>query len=33
MGGNELIEINAENMVRKINGVDQMTLLQTVLEI
>jgi len=33
MGGNELIEIDAENMVRKINGVDQMALLQTVLEI
>nr|WP_281508793.1 phage major tail tube protein [Wolbachia endosymbiont (group B) of Pandemis cinnamomeana] len=33
IGGNELIEIDAENMIRKINGVDQMALLQTVLGI
>jgi len=29
----ELIEIDAENMIRRINGVDQMALLQTVLGI
>ncbi|MFP3035849.1 MAG: phage major tail tube protein [Wolbachia sp.] len=29
--GNELIEIDAENMIRKINGIEQMALLQTVL--
>lgn len=28
-----IIEIDAENMIRKINGVDQMALLQTVLGI
>ncbi|MBC6686690.1 phage major tail tube protein [Wolbachia pipientis] len=33
IGGNELIEIDAENMIRKTNGVDQMALLQTVLGI
>ncbi|AAS14280.1 prophage P2W3, contractile tail tube protein [Wolbachia endosymbiont of Drosophila melanogaster] len=33
IGGNELIEIDAENMIRKINGVDQMALLQTILGI
>ena len=33
IGGNELIEIDAENMIRKINGVDQMALLQAVLGI
>ncbi|MFP3024142.1 MAG: phage major tail tube protein, partial [Wolbachia sp.] len=27
------IEIDAENMIRKINGVDQMALLQTILGI
>ncbi|WP_255586109.1 phage major tail tube protein [Wolbachia endosymbiont of Mansonella perstans] len=31
MCGNEPIEIDAENMVRKVNGVNQMALLQTVL--
>ncbi|WP_341822293.1 phage major tail tube protein [Wolbachia endosymbiont (group A) of Clivina fossor] len=33
IGARELIEIDAENMIRKINGVDQMALLQTVLGI
>ncbi|RDD35001.1 phage major tail tube protein [Wolbachia endosymbiont of Cylisticus convexus] len=33
IGGNELIEIDAENMIRKINGVDQMALLQAILGI
>lgn len=33
ISGQELIEIDAENMIRKINGVDQMMLLQTVLGI
>nr|WP_237342975.1 phage major tail tube protein [Wolbachia endosymbiont of Folsomia candida] len=33
IGDKELIEIDAENMIRKINGVDQMALLQTVLGI
>ncbi|WP_341807904.1 phage major tail tube protein [Wolbachia endosymbiont (group E) of Neria commutata] len=33
ISGNELIEIDAENMIRRINGVDQMALLQTVLGI
>ncbi len=33
ISGQELIEIDAENMIRKINGVDQMALLQTVLGI
>nr|WP_256359316.1 phage major tail tube protein [Wolbachia endosymbiont of Carposina sasakii] len=33
MSGHELIEIDAENMIRKINGVDQMALLQAVLGI
>ncbi|WP_265024109.1 phage major tail tube protein [Wolbachia endosymbiont (group A) of Epagoge grotiana] len=33
IGSNELIEIDAENMIRKINGVDQMALLQTILGI
>ncbi|GHM58967.1 MAG: hypothetical protein sGL2_11170 [Candidatus Mesenet longicola] len=31
IGGKELIEIDAENMMRKINGVDQLALLQTAL--
>lgn len=33
IGGKELIEIDAENKIRKINGVDQMALLRTVLGI
>jgi len=33
IGNKELIEIDAENMIRRINGVDQMALLQTVLGI
>ncbi|WP_250294800.1 phage major tail tube protein [Wolbachia endosymbiont of Oedothorax gibbosus] len=33
IGGNELIEIDAVNTIRKINGVDQMALLQAVLGI
>ncbi|WP_265045207.1 MULTISPECIES: phage major tail tube protein [unclassified Wolbachia] len=33
IGSNELIEIDAENTIRKINGVDQMALLQAVLGI
>ncbi len=33
IGGKELIEIDAENMMRKINGVDQLALLQAALGI
>ena len=33
ISGQELIEIDAENMVRRINGIDQLALLQTVLGI
>ncbi|WP_341808435.1 phage major tail tube protein [Wolbachia endosymbiont (group E) of Neria commutata] len=33
IGDKELIEIDTENMIRKINGIDQMALLQTVLGI
>ncbi|MBV0900071.1 MAG: phage major tail tube protein [Wolbachia endosymbiont of Fragariocoptes setiger] len=33
ISGQELIEIDAENMIRKINGIDQLALLQTVLGI